>query len=166
MAQEVILRLDSTQEFRELSDAKFTLRAKLKKKLLGWAVIKRARKKQCSRITNLKEGDANTKFFHLKANACRQKSFIQHLQKANGWVENHEDKEEVVTEHFAETMSCPDARTGDINWSGLPFLAVDLSALDLPITEEEIQQAISQLPQDKAPGPDGSQASSSKNAGS
>jgi len=37
MAQEVILRLDTAQEHRQLSDAQYSLRAKLKKRLLGWA---------------------------------------------------------------------------------------------------------------------------------
>jgi hypothetical protein len=63
MAQEVILRLDTAQEHRPLSDAEFHLRAKLKRRILGWAVIKKARRKQCSRVAYLREGDANTKKF-------------------------------------------------------------------------------------------------------
>jgi hypothetical protein len=47
MAQEVILRLDKAQEFRQLSDAEFTLQAKLKKRILGWLVIEKARKAEC-----------------------------------------------------------------------------------------------------------------------
>ena len=72
MAQEVILRLDEAQDRRELTDTEFNLRAKLKKRLLGWAVLERVRRKQCSRITYLREGDANTKFFDLKANGRRR----------------------------------------------------------------------------------------------
>lgn len=32
-------------------------------------VIKHSRKRQISHIVNLREGDANTQFFHLKVNA-------------------------------------------------------------------------------------------------
>jgi len=46
MAQQVILRLDEEQDFRQLSEAEFSLRAKLKKRIMGWLVIQRARKKQ------------------------------------------------------------------------------------------------------------------------
>jgi len=60
MAQEVILRLDEEQDFRQLSEAEFSLRAKLKKRIMGWLVIERARKKQCARISAVHEGDANT----------------------------------------------------------------------------------------------------------
>jgi hypothetical protein len=48
MAQEVILRLDEAQEFRQLSDVEFTLRVRLKKRILGWIVVEKARKKQCA----------------------------------------------------------------------------------------------------------------------
>lgn len=72
MAQEVILCLDVAQELRELSNAELSLRGKLKKRLLGWAIVERARKKQCSRITNIKEGDANTKLPTSKRPATKK----------------------------------------------------------------------------------------------
>jgi exonuclease III len=44
MAQEVILRLDEAQDFRQLSDAESRLRSKLKKRIIGWLIIEKARK--------------------------------------------------------------------------------------------------------------------------
>jgi hypothetical protein len=41
---EVILRLDITQETRELTESEHRLWSKLKKRILGWAVMKKARK--------------------------------------------------------------------------------------------------------------------------
>lgn len=70
---DVIQRLDAAQENRDLTQAEFRLRLGLKRRLLGYAVIERARKKQASRITNIKEGDANTKYFHRKVNARKKK---------------------------------------------------------------------------------------------
>ena len=64
MAVEVIKRLDIAQESRALSDAELTLRRGLKRRVMGLAVMERLRKKQASRITNLRDGDANTRFFH------------------------------------------------------------------------------------------------------
>lgn len=48
-------------------------------------------------------------------------------------------------------MTPPDARTKDVNWNALN-LQVNLNTVDTPLDEEEIQQAIGQLPHDKAPG--------------
>jgi exonuclease III len=73
MAQEVIQHLDEAQESRALSNAEFNLRTKHKKRILSWLIIEKARKKQCSRISNIREGDANTHFFHLRANGRRER---------------------------------------------------------------------------------------------
>ena len=92
MALDVVHHLDIAQETRELSTAEFQLRRRLKRRILGPAVIERTRKRQASRIANLREGDANTKFFHLKANARKRKNHIQRLQKDGGWAATHEEK--------------------------------------------------------------------------
>ena len=63
MALEVILRLDVAQECRPLSAEELDIRRRLKRKVISLSVLERARKRQCSRITNLKVGDANTYFF-------------------------------------------------------------------------------------------------------
>lgn len=131
------------------------LRGKLKKRLLGWAVIEKAQKKQCARINYLREGDTNTKFFHLRANACRRKNFIQRLNKGTGWAVTHEEKSQIIQDHFSATMARPRIHTKTFYWESLQLLAVDLSELDQPLTEEEIKRGISQIPQDRAPGPDG-----------
>ena len=63
MAMELILRLDIAQESRDLSPEERGLRFGLKKRVLGLAVIERYRKRQSSWVTDLKAGDANTRFF-------------------------------------------------------------------------------------------------------
>ena len=100
----VILRLDVAQETRELSAGEIELRARLKRRVIGLAVIERSRKKQCSRIRNLKEGDANTKFFHLRVNARRRKNHIHRLKHNNGWITGHSEKEEIIFEHFSSAL--------------------------------------------------------------
>jgi hypothetical protein len=63
MALEVILRLNLAQENRQLSPVESSLRNKLKQRIIRLAVVERARRRQNSRLTTLKLGDANTKFF-------------------------------------------------------------------------------------------------------
>lgn len=138
-----------------MSQAELTLRRGLKDRVLGIAVVERARKKQAARITYLKEGDANTKFFHLRMNARKRKIFIQRLRVGNMWKLNHEEKATAIKEHFQNFMARPSPRLKDLDWDVLRLPAADCSAINGPITEEEVHVALKQSPSDKAPGPDG-----------
>jgi exonuclease III len=56
MAQEIILRLDEAQDFRGLSTAEASLRSKLKKRILGWLVIEKARKSKAHAFLMSRKG--------------------------------------------------------------------------------------------------------------
>lgn len=144
MALEVIQRLDIAQENRELSTAEFHLRKGLKHRIMGYAVINRARKKQASRITNLREGDANTKFFHLKANGRRRRNHIQRIQHDAGWATSHDEKAALAKSHFSAVMGAPRPHELDFDRETLNLQRFELSHLDAPFTEEETLAAIMQ----------------------
>jgi exonuclease III len=76
MGLDIILQLDIAQESRTLSPEEKSLRAALKHRVMGLAVLERTRKRQASRIIFLREGDANTKFFYLRVNSRRRKNTI------------------------------------------------------------------------------------------
>jgi hypothetical protein len=151
----VILHFDMAQDERQLFPEELELRARLKRKVIALAVVERARKKQSSRIANLKEGDANTKFFHLRVNARRRKNHIHRLKHNNGWVTGHDEKEKVIFDHFKSVMGRGDPSSHDFNWAELNLTSPNLQGLGEPITEDEVKVAIAQMPGDKAPGPDG-----------
>ncbi|KAK1645294.1 hypothetical protein QYE76_063099 [Lolium multiflorum] len=142
-------------EIRDLSLGERDLHARLKKKVIALAVVERARRKQRARITNIKEGDANTKFFHLRVNARRRKNHIYRLKRNLGWVTDHAEKEELVHAHFSDVIGHGESRRQDFMWDELHFINPDLGVLGDPITEEEVLKAINLMPTDKAPGPDG-----------
>jgi hypothetical protein len=143
------------QENRMLTDEEMRLRAWLKRKVIAFSVVERARMKQSACIAYLKEGDANTKFFHLRVNARRRKNHIHRLKLNNGWVTEHVAKEEIIHNHFKSTIGRGEPRINDFNWDTLHFDDPDLHSLGEPFTEEEVRNAINQMPGDKAPGPDG-----------
>ena len=64
IASEVILRLDAAQEGLPLSKEECKLKAFLKGKCLAFASLERVRLRQRAREPDLKEGDANSKYFH------------------------------------------------------------------------------------------------------
>ena len=82
LATEIVMRLDIAQKNRALSDEEFHLRKLLKLRILGLAAIEQARKRQASRITWLRAGDAPTTFFQAKINSRNRKTFIHTLHGA------------------------------------------------------------------------------------
>ena len=67
VARELIFRFDEEQERRNLHDWELNMYRSLKAKTLGLASLARTITRQRSRILFLREGDANTKFYHLQA---------------------------------------------------------------------------------------------------
>jgi hypothetical protein len=136
-----------------------------KRKVIALSVIERARKKQYARIANIKEGDANTKFFHLRVNAWRRKNHIYCLKHNQGWVTEHAAKKDVVNNHFKSILGMRVARVHDFNWDELNFPLTDLNVLGDLFTEAEVKSAIDQMPSDKAPSPTATPGPSSRSVG-
>jgi hypothetical protein len=115
IADEVIFSLDVAQEDRVLTEQERQLRTLLKSKLLGFAAIDRIKWRQCSRITWIREGDANTKLFHLRANGRRRKNHIPSLTGPSGMVSKHDEKEEILLQHFKKLMGTSLPSDVDLN---------------------------------------------------
>lgn len=119
IASEVILRLDTAQEKRTLTQKEFCLRKLLKSRVLGLAALERVRKRQASRLLWLKAGDASTKLFHAKMASRRRKNFIHTLQSESRTVSDHDDKAEVIHKHFCTLLGTKRSRQCTINWDEL-----------------------------------------------
>lgn len=155
IASEIIFRLDLAQEERTLSDEERRLRGLLKAKLLGLAAIDRSRWRQKSRLTEIKEGDASTRFFHLRASGRRRKNHIPSLKGSAGMVNDHEGKAKILLNRFKGLMGTPFSSSAKLNWESIGFPRRDLQHLDAPFTEQELKAAVNEVHGEKAPGPDG-----------
>jgi hypothetical protein len=92
--------LESAQDNRVLSGDEFWLLGKLKQHCFVYAYMERTIARLRSRIKYLKEGDANTKFFHMQARFRKKRNFISYLEEEGRVVSNHEDMQEVLDGFF------------------------------------------------------------------
>lgn len=82
MAKEILHRLEIARDCRALSPAE-RFRQKLKLHSLGLASLESTVARLRSRILYIREGDANTAFFHQQARYRKKKNFIAKFKVAN-----------------------------------------------------------------------------------
>lgn len=150
-----LLNLEKAQEERSLTHEEVSFKKYLKSKALGLVAVQKSRARQHSRLTWIRKGDANTKFFHPHANARKKKTFIPTLATQAGTITLQEEKSKLVHAHFSQIMGSPIPRTKVLNWQELGYSHHNLEDLDAPFTQQEIGSVIKEMPSEKAPGPDG-----------
>src|SRR6185437_10043405 len=88
------------QDHRALSSEEDWLRRKLKQHCLTLASLERTIARLRSRVRHLKEGDANTAFFHKQASFRKKKNFIAKLVVDDQVFTAQQDKHNVLYEYF------------------------------------------------------------------
>ncbi|KAE8801563.1 hypothetical protein D1007_22777 [Hordeum vulgare] len=117
IVNEMVMQLDGAQQIRDLSLQEKELRTKLKSRTMGLAVLLKIKRRQRSRVTWLKAGDANTKFFHRKANARRRRNTIHVLHDSAGATSATSTcaMTELEKRHFSTIFGTADKLTSAIN---------------------------------------------------
>ena len=101
----MLLQLEAAQETRSLTAQEFDLRRQLKARSTGLVAIeKNLRIRQCSRLTYIRSGDANTKFFRIFASTRMRKNYIHCLHTEGGVGVTHGDKEKVIADYFSSHL--------------------------------------------------------------
>ncbi|XP_016652264.1 PREDICTED: uncharacterized protein LOC107881841 [Prunus mume] len=113
---------------------------------------------QKSRNIWLKEGDKNTKFFHLSIVVRKRRNKIEGLNDSDGnWTTEKSDMQAIVTSHFKDLFSSK-TRIGEM--VDLPQFFPDLDSTDLnflnsEVADVDIKLSLFSIGGLKAPGPDG-----------
>ena len=140
-ADERASKMEAEQKLREL----------LREEEMKWALR--------AKVRQVVQGDDNTQFFHMIANGKHRKKKIFQLEQDEGTIVGHENLKLYISNYYKQLFRAPDDNfvfmdehmVGDI-----PQLGTDENEiLSAPFTEKEVFEAISQMKNNKAPGPDG-----------
>uniref|UniRef100_A0A2N9GDX6 Reverse transcriptase domain-containing protein n=1 Tax=Fagus sylvatica TaxID=28930 RepID=A0A2N9GDX6_FAGSY len=148
--------LETTSERWDLSEGEGSERNRLISELEKNTLLEEICCRQKSQVLWLNEGDKNTKYFHKIANSHRRHNSIRHLT-INGKLSS--DLVDIKTQiiEFYKTLYTEDVGRRPL-LDGLHFSSItsdEACWLERPFEEEEIFQAVSNMHDDKAPGPDG-----------
>ncbi|XP_066358080.1 uncharacterized protein [Miscanthus floridulus] len=155
LAKEILHRLEIERDSRALSDREEWLRKKLKLHCLSLASLEQTIARLRSRFLYLREGDANTAFFHQQARYRKKKNFISKLQVGNQVVVTQDEKQKAVDDFYESILGTAEERDYTLDLDILNIQHHNLSELDASFSEEEVWATIKDMPLDKAPGPDG-----------
>lgn len=155
LARETIRGLDVAEESRALTSQERDLRRTLKVRTLGLASLARTIYRQRSRVTFLREGDTNNRFFHLHACHRRRANRTDSLVIEGAETVADTLMAQGLYEHYSNLLGTPFARSRRFDLAQLGMPSIDLAVLENLITEEEVRRVVMALPNDKAPGPDG-----------
>jgi hypothetical protein len=113
--------------------------------------------RQRAKMHWLKEGDLNTKFFHLSASIrSKAKKIDKLITGENMEVKTQPEICEVAKNYFDQLFKAKASVHDPILSLITPKITQeDNDKLTAPVTKEEIHEALTQMHPDKAPGPDG-----------
>ncbi|MCI01142.1 LINE-1 reverse transcriptase like, partial [Trifolium medium] len=111
---------------------------------------------QRARSRWLKEGDANTRFFHACVKGRQRMNAIVALKKGEGWIENPSSIKEEIVSYFANHFAEEEWNRPTLDGINFPTLSLDEAGrLDDGFQEEEIRRVVFDSDGNKSPGPDG-----------
>ncbi|WVZ79026.1 hypothetical protein U9M48_026654 [Paspalum notatum var. saurae] len=150
VAREVILKPDQALEVRAPTTCEAEFRSTLKKRCLGLSSPVGTMARQRAECVTLPRVMRT-----LVARGRKKKIFIPRLLGDSLIASSFEDMEQLLYNHFKGILASSPVRGSALNLRNVGFTPADLSSIDGPFTEEEVWEAIRDMPRDRAPGPDG-----------
>ena len=155
LIQTLDLKAESTilqpAELQVKTEAEKRLKGLLREEELKWALRAKVRK--------VVQGDANTQFFHLIANGKHRKKRIFKLEQDEGTILGQDNLKLYITEYYKQLFGPPEDSCVSLDESRIEdvpqLTANDNDILVAPFSEKEVFEAIAQMKNNKAPGPDG-----------
>jgi hypothetical protein len=155
-SNKTLLDLDVLEERRRLTVPETNFRNILKAHLLKLLDYKRIYwQKRCT-VRWFQVGDGNTQFFHTVATERYRRNSIATIKLEDGTVvEDHVGKEAALFLAYKQRLGCSDPPNMLFDLEAIIKKVEGLEELTVPFTTDEIDQAVKEMPTDRAPGPDG-----------
>ncbi len=143
MCQGWIMWLDRAEELRPLVLVEIGLRAKLKTRIDELCLQDEIKWKQRSRVQWLRVGDANTRFFHLRACERHTKNYISELGVGPTLLSEHHSMAKHLFEFFHNQLGSEGRSGTRVDFQSIyPDGLLDLTDLERAFTEEEVKRAV------------------------
>jgi hypothetical protein len=158
--------LDGLEEKRSLHISEWNFRVIVKARLHHLLCCKRDYwKKRCT-AKWAQFGNENTNYFHSMATIRYRQNTIRSLTREDDSIAtDHQEKAGILWNSFRDRLGFSSPIDSSFNFEDYIHPMADLGTLSDPFTREEIDNLISDLPTDKAPGPDGFTGLFVKNVG-
>ena len=154
--QDAIAKLEKEAQNRQLEEHEWSRMDALKSQLGLWMIRKERYWKQLSRCKIIKEGDRNTKYFHLIASARRQRNVIERITANGKEVTDIREIKDYINGYFRRLYKRRKGLQFDISYLNMSKLQPEeASRLESQVTRQEIKEALFSCDPSKAPGYDG-----------
>lgn len=113
-----------------------------------------------SRVSDIQNGEKNTKYFHHKVSQRKRKNCIHGLYDSSGvWREDVDDIEKIITDYYSSLFSSSSPSDESEMDVVLEAVSSKISVvmnreLSRDSSKEEVLEALNQMKPCKAPGPD------------
>ena len=154
--EEELNKLEEDTIHRQLTIQEVTQRRDLQEALWVAAQAHESVLRQKARIRWIKQGDCNSRYFHLMMNANRRNNLLKGVMTGETWIADPIKVKEEVRSFFAQKFQEPDAHR--IRLDGICFQSLSQHHNGMLVgrfLEEEVKQAVWDCGSDKSPGPDG-----------
>jgi len=154
--QKEMAKLDlKAQEFM-LDEVEWHRRDALQSLLWLWQTRKERYWKQLLRCKIIKEGDRNTKYFHVLATIRRRKKMISSLTRGTEVINDQTEIKRTIIQHFKQLYARQEATMFDISTLGLNKIThEECNTLEEQVTPMEVREAMLSCGPLKALGYDG-----------